>query len=93
MAVKVAIFREPFLEQDAESRTIMRALIELRAGESSTIQSLDTQNASDLKKLLALGLLPGDRIEMVRLSPSVVFAIGATQFAIDRELARRIRIV
>lgn len=71
----------------------MRSLIELRAGERGRIHSIDTENPAALKKLLALGLVPGDRIELVRQSPSVVFALGATQFAIDRELARRIQIV
>lgn len=70
----------------------MRALIELRRGECGKIHSMDTDNPTALKKLLALGLVPGDQIELIRLSPSVVFAIGATQFAIDKELAARIRI-
>lgn len=48
-------------------------------------------NAHDnvkLKKLMAMGVLPGAPIELIQSYPSYVFQIGQSQFAVDKELAR-----
>jgi DtxR family Mn-dependent transcriptional regulator len=45
-----------------------------------------------MQKLMALGVLPGAPISLVRRSPSVVFQVGYSQFAVDEELARGIHV-
>ncbi len=62
----------------------------MRPGEAGTIHALDTTDPDALRKILSLGIVPGERIELIRRTPAVVFAIGASQFALDRELASRI---
>ena len=41
---------------------------------------------------MALGVLPGVDIRLLRRFPSFVFQIGYAQFAVDRELAQKIRV-
>ena len=46
-----------------------------------------TRDGARLQKLTAMGVLPGMPIMMIQKSPSYVFQLGRTQFAVDRELA------
>lgn len=67
-------------------------LSQLRPGQHARVESIDEENRDDLRKVLTLGILPGDDVELIRRSPSVVFAHGATQFALDARLASCIRV-
>lgn len=67
-------------------------LSDLLPGQHARVESLDEDNREDLRKVLTLGILPGDEVELIRRSPSIVFAHGATQFALDARLAARIRV-
>lgn len=51
---------------------------------------LQTKDHIQLKKLMAMGVLPGASISLIQKYPSYVFQIGQSQFAIDRELAENI---
>ena len=72
---------------------MIKALTELQPGQHGRVESIDEENREDLRKVLTLGILPGDDVELIRRSPSVVFAHGATQFALDARLAACIRVV
>lgn len=62
-------------------------LINLKSGQNGKIASVYTKNHALLKKLLAMGILPGINICLIQKFPSYVFQLGQSQFAVDKELA------
>jgi Fe2+ transport system protein FeoA len=71
-----------------------RPLAELGPGDEGIVSrlSMAQTDQTDLRKLLALGVMPGVPIRVVRLTPSLVFELGFSEFAIDAELARSIMV-
>lgn len=63
-------------------------LDEMRRGEAATIVSLDPTDPDRLRKLVALGVLPGARVHLQQRYPAVVFRLGHTELAVDQGLAR-----
>jgi DtxR family transcriptional regulator, Mn-dependent transcriptional regulator len=53
---------------------------------------LRTRDRRDVQKLMALGVLPGVPIRLIRRFPSYVFQLGYSQFTVDRELAEKIHV-
>lgn len=51
---------------------------------------LSTRDEEDVRKLMAMGILPGVGVRLLRRFPSYVFQVGYSQFAVDRELAEKI---
>jgi Fe2+ transport system protein FeoA len=49
--------------------------------------SLATKDSRQVQKLVAMGILPGANIQVIRQFPSYVFQVGYSQFAVDRPLA------
>jgi len=52
-----------------------------------TVAYLATRDESDVRKLMAMGVLPGQKIALLRRFPSYVFQIGFSQFTVDHPLA------
>lgn len=67
-----------------------RRLSEVRAGSVVVVTRLGEEDDQNLQKLLALGVVPGDRLRLRATRPVFVFDVGATSYAVDRELASRI---
>jgi Fe2+ transport system protein FeoA len=59
----------------------------LEAGARATVHRLATGNSADLRKLLALGVLPGVELEVERRWPAVVVRMGYATMALDAKLA------
>jgi ferrous iron transport protein A len=59
----------------------------LRAGARGVVQKLAAANGADLRKLLALGLLPGVSVEVERCWPAMVVRAGSAVVALDGALA------
>jgi DtxR family Mn-dependent transcriptional regulator len=59
----------------------------LKAGEDGTIAYLSSRQPETVQKLMALGALPGARLHIIQIFPSIVFQVGQTQIAVDAELA------
>lgn len=78
----------------AEARTETAAAVGpltlLGIGEEGRVAYLATAAEEDLQKFLSMGVHPGDRLTLVRKSPTVVFRCGHSQFAVDRELAAQV---
>jgi len=72
------------------TRTVIAPLTKMRKGEGGHIVYILTENHPKLQKLLAMGVLPGQRIEVIQTRPSYVFQIGQTQVAIDQGIAGNI---
>jgi Fe2+ transport system protein FeoA len=67
-----------------------RRLSELRPGCTVTVTRFAEEDEEQLTKLLALGIVPGDRLRLRATRPAFVFDIGSSSYAVDRELAARI---
>jgi DtxR family Mn-dependent transcriptional regulator len=61
-----------------------------RAGQNGVVAYLSTRDNREIQKLMAMGILPGSDIRLIRLFPSYIFAIGHSQFTVDRMLAEKI---
>jgi len=75
------------LERRSQLDAALAPLTRLQPGEEGVIAYLATGGEEDLEKFLSMGIHPGDRVALVRKSPTVVFRCGNAQFAVDRELA------
>jgi|GEM_PF-395615 Fe2+ transport system protein A len=54
------------------------------------IDHLETKNPGILQKLIAMGILPGMPITLLRRSPSYLFEVDQTRYAVDKEIANHI---
>jgi len=59
----------------------------LRQGESGAIAYVHTGDSEKLKKLMALGILPGESVTLQRRYPSFVFTVGQSRYAVDEGMA------
>lgn len=66
------------------------ALTELKSGEGGEIAYIQTDDNKKMQKLMAMGVLPGNKIVLAQSFPSYVFRVGYSEFAIDTNLAREI---
>ncbi|MFW9971841.1 MAG: metal-dependent transcriptional regulator [Candidatus Odinarchaeota archaeon] len=71
-------------------KKIITPLVEMKAGEKGNIAYLNTLNEAVLEKLLAIGVLPSEPVEILKTSPSWAVKIGMSQFAFDSEIASNI---
>jgi len=71
---------------------LIAPLSRLRPGQRGTIAYIRTQDDRRLKKLMATGTIPGSPIQLIQSSPSYVFQVGQTQFAVDEKMAQEIYI-
>jgi DtxR family transcriptional regulator, Mn-dependent transcriptional regulator len=66
------------------------ALCDGRNGQTGVVAYLSTRDNREIQKLMAMGILPGSDIRLIRLFPSYIFEIGHSQFTVDRALAEKI---
>ena len=72
--------------------SLVMPLSELRKGQRGKIAYIHTNERAMLRKIMAMGALPGLSISLVQRFPSYVFQIGESQFAIDKDMAEQIQI-
>jgi DtxR family Mn-dependent transcriptional regulator len=65
----------------------VRPLCDGKPEAGGTVAYLSTMDDRQVQKLVAMGILPGAQVEVIRNFPSYVFQIGYSQFAVDRPLA------
>lgn len=65
-------------------------LTELKANEEGEIAYIQTEDNKKMQKLMAMGVLPGNRIRLSQTFPSYIFSVGFSEFAIDTNMAREI---
>lgn len=65
-------------------------LTELKSGEEGEIAYIQTEDDKKMQKLMAMGVLPGNRILLFQTFPSYIFRVGFSEFAIDSNMAREI---
>lgn len=65
-------------------------LTELKPNEEGEIAYIQTEDNKKMQKLMAMGVLPGNRIRLLQSFPSYIFSVGYSEFAIDTNMAREI---
>lgn len=75
-----------------EIGSLVVPLSELQKNQHAKIAYLHTEDKSVLKKIMAIGALPGLSIVLLQKFPSYVFKIGHSQFAIDKNIADKIQV-
>ncbi|HEY5974607.1 MAG TPA: metal-dependent transcriptional regulator [Geobacteraceae bacterium] len=65
-------------------------LTELKSGEEGEIAYILTEDDKKMQKLMAMGVLPGNRIVLMQAFPSYIFRVGFSEFAIDTAMAKEI---
>ncbi len=65
-------------------------LTEFKSGQDGEIAYIQTEDNKKMQKLMAMGVLPGNKITLVQSFPSYIFRVGYSEFAIDTNLAREI---
>ncbi|OGO27703.1 MAG: hypothetical protein A2W33_01835 [Chloroflexi bacterium RBG_16_52_11] len=66
---------------------LISSLSELKPGQGGEVAYIQMGDSGRLQKLMAMGVLPGGKITLVRSSPSFVFECGYSQFAVDEQIA------
>jgi len=74
-------------EKRARAEAEIAPLIELQPGQAGQVVFIQMGNPGRLEKLMAMGILPGGSIKLLRSSPSFVFESGYSQFAVDEVIA------
>jgi len=69
---------------------VATSVASLAQGQRGTIRRLAARDAADLRKLLALGLLPGVELEVERRWPAVVLRLDYASVALDAGLAEAV---
>ncbi len=65
----------------------VRPLCDATPGDEGTVAYLTTRDNREVQKMMAMGILPGVCIQLIRRFPSYVFQVGYSQFTVDRTLA------
>jgi Fe2+ transport system protein FeoA len=71
---------------EREEMTLRR----LSTGMTATVTEISGGGDDATRKILSLGIAPGDEVLMLATWPSIVFEVGSTTIALDEELAERI---
>jgi DtxR family Mn-dependent transcriptional regulator len=66
------------------------SLTEFKSGQEGEIAYIQTEDNKKMQKLMAMGVLPGNKIVLVQAYPSYIFRVGYSEFAIDTNLAKEI---
>jgi len=62
-------------------------LSEMQPNETGRIAYIQASETAIMQKLMAMGILPGESIRLIRRSPSFVFEVQQTQYAVDSSIA------
>jgi DtxR family Mn-dependent transcriptional regulator len=74
-------------QMQASVGRLIAPLCDLRPDQRGHIAYIQMNDPRRLQKLMAMGVLPGVPIALLRRSPSFVFEAGYSQFAVDKEIA------
>lgn len=70
----------------------MKSILFLNNKAKAKIKSISSCPENSLKKLMAFGVLPGNKIEVLQTSPVYLIKIGHTELAIDKDIASKIMV-
>ncbi|MBT3274444.1 MAG: metal-dependent transcriptional regulator [Spirochaetales bacterium] len=73
-----------------ELSPVITALSKMSNGQHGEVVYLHSNDKDIINKLMALGVVPGSRVELIKHNPSYAFQAGESQFAVDRGIAESI---
>ncbi len=79
-------------DRKRKTESLVMPLSELRKGQRGKIAYIHTNDRAMLRKVMAMGALPGLSVTLIQRFPSYVFQIGESQFAVDRNVAEQIQV-
>ncbi|MHC4571748.1 MAG: metal-dependent transcriptional regulator [Planctomycetota bacterium] len=74
------------------AESLVMPLSEMEKGQRGKIAYIHTNDRTMLRKIMAMGALPGSSITVNQRFPSYVFQIGQSQFAVDKNVAEQIQV-
>ncbi len=77
---------------ETQTGPLIATIADMRAGESAVIAYLHSEEVGELRKLMAIGALPGAPVTLRQRFPSYLIELGNSQFAVDEEMARQIHV-
>ncbi len=82
----------PAVERCAAVDCDSERLTALEEGARGRVTCLEEPAGPAARKLAGMGVLPGVELELLQRFPAFVFRLGHSEFAVDTELAARIRV-
>lgn len=73
-------------------RGVLTTLETMRPGQKGRIVAIRAPDKAGYRRLLALGLVPGATVTLIRRGPAFVFTVGYTTIAVDGEMASDITV-
>lgn len=77
-------------KRKGETGTLVATVADAKKGAKGRVAYLHTDDSGRLQKLMAMGMLPGVRLEVLQRFPSFLLRVGNSEFAIDEQMARGI---
>ena len=74
-------------------KRLIVTLYDMATGDNGKISYINTHDSEILKKLISMGILPGNKIKLLHRFPSFVFEMDNSSFAIDKDLAENIHVL
>lgn len=78
---------------EKKPKRLIVSLKELNPGQAGKVSYINTGDSEVLKKLISMGVLPGNKIKLSHRFPSYVFEMGNSSYAVDNELAENIHVL
>jgi DtxR family Mn-dependent transcriptional regulator len=72
---------------------IVIALSNMKPNEEGKIAYIHTKREKRIQKLMAMGVTPGKTISIIQDFPSIVFQVGQTQIAVDKEIGNEVFVI
>jgi DtxR family transcriptional regulator, Mn-dependent transcriptional regulator len=69
---------------------LVAPLADLDPGEEGRVSYLYAEDPTRIQELVAIGVLPGASVKLIRKFPAYVFSLGESEFAVDEPMARAI---
>lgn len=71
---------------------MIMTLADMQPGQSACVVGLNRKSpqSRQVRKYLAMGLVPGVEVTLLQRFPAFVFEMGYSQFAVDADVARAI---
>ena len=77
---------------EKELKSIILTLSDMKKGQKGKIAYIQTHDKPMLRKIMAMGALPGASVTLIERFPSYVFQVGESQFAVDKNAASQINV-
>ena len=69
---------------------VTETLAQLRRHARAIVVGFVEDDEESVRKLLAIGVVPGDHLVVLATFPACLFELGSASYAVDRELASKI---